>query len=331
MNILGISASPSNYGCCLLEAGNEREVVWDGEFSSGSLESRLLQNGVALADIDLLAVCDNPTLQWQRIMTSCLSQVPEGALMFVRDALSWVRRYRWMKKVFGPKSDFHGETLLVGRHTSYAASAFFQSGFGQAAILTFDAGVELATSSVGVGKLHDISLLAEQYYPHSLELFISAFMPVVGIHDGNVGGFTELAAGGKSHYTDLILSKFLDLKEDGSFRLDMDCFDYGRGRLTISSVGLAILADAFVHNVAFSAQDIARSVQNVAEEIFRKMLNNLYRISGQTKVCVCAQTTRLCFNVGTLLADSAFDQVWKDDACSGATGAALFTWHQYLQ
>lgn len=325
MNILGISVSPSDHGFCFLRDGEVQSAVQDISFSAGSFESCLQQAGIGLGDIDLLAVCDKPALQWQRIVKTSLSHVPEGSMTFLRDALPWIRRHTWMKKTFGSKSTFHGETLFVGRHKSLAAEVFFQSGFQHAAFLTFDTGVEKAVSTFGVGSLNDISVLAEQYYPHSLELFCSAFMPVVGLSKGDVDAFMALASTGKPNCADVVLSEFMDLKEDGSFRFDMNCFEYRHG-LIVSSAGLGRLGGA-----VSSGKDIARSVQAVAEQVFVQILRHLYKVSGQTRLCIQGNGVSQCFKRNELLKPSLFDEVSVQDVCHGATGAALFAWHQTLQ
>lgn len=325
MNILGISVSPSDHGFCFLRDGAVQSVVNNISFSTGSFESCLQQAGIIPGDLDLLAVCDNPVLQWQRIMNTCLPRVPEGAMMFVKDALPWIRRHAWMKKTFGPKSAFKGETLVVGRHASLAAATFFQSGFQHAAFLTLDTGVERAVSTVGVGSLNDLSVLAKQCYPHSLELFCSAFMPVVEISKEEVGTFRTLAATGKPNCSDVLLSEFMDLKEDGSFRLDMDCFEYRQG-LTVSSAGLEKLRESMS-----SKEDIARSVQFVAEQVLLRTLRYLYKVTGQTQLCMLGGGLSYYVRLSELLEVSPFDEVSIQDGYATATGAALFAWHQTLQ
>jgi carbamoyltransferase len=325
MNILGISVSPSDHGFCFLRDGVVQSTMQNISFSAGSFESCLQQAGIVLGDLDLLAVCDNPVLQWQRIMSTCLSRVPEGSMMFVKDALPWIRRHAWMKKTFGPKSAFKGETLVVGRHTSLAAAAFFQSDFQSSAFLTFDTGVERAVSTFGVGSLNELSVLARQYYPHSLELFCSAFMPAVEMSKGDVDAFKVLASTGKPSCRDVILSEFMDLKEDGSFRLDMDCFEYRQG-LTLSSTGVGRLKGAMS-----CKKDIARSVQAVAEQVLLRTLRHLNKVTGQSRLCMLDSGFPLCVRRNELLEGAPFDEVSIQDGYSSATGASLFAWYQTFQ
>ncbi len=330
MNILGISISPSDHGFCFLRDGAVQSAVQNISFSAGSFEVSLQQAGIVLGDVDLLAVCDKPILQWQRIMKASLSQVPEGSMMFLKEALPWIRRHAWMKKTFGPKSAFHGEVLFVGRHQSLVAAAFSQSNLSDAAFLTFDTGVELVTSCFGVGALDDFCVQAEQYYPHSLELFCSAFMPVTGVVRGDVNHFLGLASKGKADYADLLFAEFMDLKEDGSFRLDMNCFNYRNG-LTVSSTGLSRLIGCFNDNAEISARDLARSVQIVAETILSRTLKYLYYISGKSRLCILGSGTSHCLGGDTVWENSAFDEVSVEESGNGAVGAALFVWQQYLR
>ena len=196
-----------------------------------------------------------------------------------------------------------------------------------------DAGIERVTSSIGVASLTDFSLLAEQYYPHSMELLRSAFMPVLGITNGDVDSFSALASTGTPKYTDFILSELMDLKEDGSFRFDMDCFEPRHG-LTVSRSCLHKMLGYSIDKPVIAGQegkDIARSVLGVTEEIFLRTVGHLRRVSGQTRLCVFAGGARSYFNGGPPLGGLSFDQVYVQDVCSGATGAALFAWHLHCQ
>lgn len=333
MNILGISASPSDYGFCFLRDGEMQSVIQHSGHSLDSLTSNLQASGVDLADIDLLAVCDRPPLQWHRIIKTGISHAPEGAGAFVKEALPWMRRHLWMKKNFGQESDFHGDVVFVGRHKSLAAAAFFQSGFSHAAVLTMDAGIELVTSSIGVGSLTDFSVLGEQYYPHSMEFLRSAFMPVLGISNGDVDSFSALASTGTPQYTDFILSELMDLKEDGSFRFDLDCFEHRHG-LTVSRSCLHKMLGYSIDKPVIAGQegkDIARSVQGITEEIFLRTVSHLRRVSGETRLCMFAGGAHSYLNGGTPLGGLPFEQVYVQDVCSGATGAALFARHCHCQ
>lgn len=332
MNILGLSVSPADYSFCLLQDGKMRDPLQGVTFSLDSPQSFLQKSGVSLIDIDLLAVCDRPPVQWQRMLRTSLSQVPEGAVAFVKEAIPWLKAKAWMKKVFGPKSEFRGKIRFIGRHESLAAATFFQSGFTDAAIFTMDTGVECVTSSYGAGTSDHISIMAEQNFPHSLELFYLAFMSAMEIDSRDTDMFLELASGGVPKYKNLILSGLMDLKEDGSFRLDMSCFVYHNG-LSISANKFCTLfgcSEVEKESPGRRERDLASSLQAVFEEVVLRTLHHLHRVSGQTKLCTLDSRVFRCLKKDTLLALSGFDALHVQDVSSGAAGAALYAWHQYV-
>lgn len=332
MNILGLSVSSAGYKFCLLQDGKMNNPVQSISFSLDSFQSFLRQCGISLADIDLLAVCDRPSVQWQRILRTSLSQVPEGAVVFVKEAIPWIRAKAWMKRTFGPKSEFRGETLFIGRNESLAAATFFQSGFTDAAIFTMDTGAECVTSGYGTGTSDHVSIIAEQYYPHSLELLYLALMSAMGLDSQNTDMFMKLASGGDTKYKSLILSELMDLKDDGSFRLDMNHFVYRNG-LSISRGKLCTLLgwpDERTESPGRRESDLARSLQVVFEEVILRTLWYWHRRYGQTRLCTIDSRVFRCLNRDKILAASGFDELHVQSDSNGATGAALFAWHQYV-
>ncbi len=326
--------SPSDQGLCLLRDGKICNTLYgEGTISSVSLESCLKTGGVTLQEIDLLAVSDRSSVQWQRILRTGFSMGPEGATLFVKEMLPWIGHKRWMEKCFGGKSDFQGETLFVGRHESLAAAAFFQSGFKDAAIVTMDRGLERSVCACGTGASNQITMRAEQDYPHSLELFYLAFLPVIGLKSEETNRLAELAASGKPKYSDQIFTELLDLKEDGSFRLDMNYFTHINGL----SLCMPNFRKAFgwyagaVGTIGTKERDLACSLSVVMEEVVLRMLRCLNRIGSSKNLCITNSRSFNFLDSASLAKLSGFDKLHVQDIHSSANGAALNAWHQHIK
>ncbi len=331
MNILGISMSPSDQGLCLLRDGEICNTESGEAITTFSLQGYLHSCGVTLQELDLLAITDRPSVQWQRILRTGFSMGLEGATLFVKEMLPQIRSKRGMDKWFGGKSDFQGETLFVGRHESLAAATFFQSGFEDAAIVTMDSGLERVACACGTGASNQVAIDAEQNYPHSLELFYLAFLPVIGLKSEETDRFAELAAAGKPKYSDQIFTALLDLKEDGSFRLDMDYFSYANGlSLCMQNLREALgWYTAPVGTIGTKEKDLACSLSVVMEEILLRMLQYSYRISSMKNLCINNSRSFSCLDSTPLVKASGFDNLHVQDIHSSATGAALYAWHQH--
>jgi carbamoyltransferase len=243
-----------------------------------------------------------------------------------------------MKEVITRELDFEGTIIFPEHHESHAASAFFPSPFQEAAFLTLDGVGEWTTASYGVGKKNQVRILAEIHFPHSLGLLYSAFTYYTGFKV-NSGEYKVmgLAPYGKARYKDLILSELMDLKEDGSFKMNMQYFDYCTG-LTMTNRRFDKLFGGPPRKpesrLTQRDMDLARSVQEVTEEVVLRMARHIHQETGQKNLCLAGGVALNCVGNGIILREGPFEHIWIQPAAGdagGALGAALFVWHQYLE
>jgi len=261
-----------------------------------------------------------------------LARAPLGIRSFLKDMIPWITQQLWMNKTIFKTSGFKGEILFSGRHESLAAAAFFPSPFQEAAFLTMDSGCERAIAAYGVGSFNTLSVLAEQYYPHSLELFYSAFVRYVGLASADTAEFMELASKGEAKYKKRILSNLMDLKADGSFKMNMNYFDC-RTDLSVISKKLNELLDGSEKRLESPGQqhrDLARSVLEVIKEVVLRIVRHLHRETGQKKICLVGTEAMNCVNKKKIVSESGFDEFYVQSAAGGAIGAVLLAWHEYL-
>jgi carbamoyltransferase len=249
----------------------------------------------------------------------------------------WIRERIWMKELIRRELGCDCKVLFPEHHESHAASAFFPSPFSEAAFLTCDGVGEWTTTSYGVGRGNQIRMLAELRFPHSLGLLYSAFTYFTGFRV-NSGEYKlmGLAPYGQPKYRDLILRELIDLKEDGSFRLNMKYFNYGVG-LTMTNVAFNRLFDRPPRKpeskLTQSDMDLACSIQDVTDEIILRMARHIRKETGQRNLCLAGGVALNCVASGLLLRERIFDRIWIQPAAGdagGALGAALFAWHQIL-
>jgi carbamoyltransferase len=248
-----------------------------------------------------------------------------------------IKQKLWMKETIKEQLGYQGKVLFPEHHESHAASAFFASPFQEAAFLTIDGVGEWTTTSYGVGKNNQIQILSELHFPHSLGLLYSAFTYYTGFKV-NSGEYKVmgLAPYGKPIYKDLILSELVDLKEDGSFKLSMKYFNYCAG-LTMTNSKFDKLFGGPPRkpesNVTQKDMDLARSVQDVTEEVMLRMARHIHGETKQTNLCLAGGVALNCVGNGKVLRDGPFENIWIQPAAGdagGALGAALFVWYQYL-
>jgi carbamoyltransferase len=346
MNILGISAFYHDSAACLVRDGEiisaaqeERfsRIKHDSSFPERAIAYCLEGGGLAAADLDLIAFYDKPFVKFERILETYLAYAPRGIRSFVKAMPLWIKKKLWIKELMREKLHYEGTILFTEHHESHAGSAFFPSPFREAAFLTIDGVGEWTTASYGVGASNSISVLAELRFPHSLGLLYSAFTYFTGfkINSGEYK-LMGLAPYGESRYKDLILSKLIDLKEDGSFKLDMDYFDYCSG-LTMTSKKFERLFGGPPRKpesvITQREMDLARSIQEVAEEIMLRMARHIHRETGQRNLCLSGGVALNCVGNGRILREGPFENIWIQPAAGdagGAVGAALFGWYQYL-
>ena len=255
MNILGISAFYHDSAACLVRDGEiisaaqeERftRKKHDASFPKKAVEFCLKQGGIRTSDLDYVGFYDKPFVKFERILETYLGIAPKGLRQYLAARPVWLKDKLWTRANIRKDLDYKGPVLFAEHHESHASSAFFQSPFQEAAILTMDGVGEWATSSIAQGKDNKIELLREMHIPHSLGLLYSAFTYYLGFKV-NSGEYKVmgLAPYGQPKYADLILDRLIDLKQDGSFRMDMEYFDYLGGMTMTNSSSQHVLDTRF--------------------------------------------------------------------------------------
>ncbi len=348
MNILGISAFYHDSAACLVRDGvilaaaqEERfsRKKHDAGFPRHAIDYCLREAGLSKGtQLDLVAFYEKPFLKCDRLLSTYLACAPHGLFSFLRAMPVLMKEKIWIKDILQKKLEFDGTILFPEHHESHAASAFFPSPFEEAAILTIDGVGEWTTTSVGHGKGNRVELLADLRFPHSLGLLYSAFTYHLGFRV-NSGEYKVmgLAPYGEPKFRELILSELIDLKEDGSFRLNLRYFDF--------IVGLTMTNRAFDRLVGGPPRkpeaeltqrhmDLARSVQAVTEEVMLRLARRAHSLTGSKQLCLAGGVALNCVGNGRILRESNFDKIWIQPAsgdAGGALGAALLSWYHYHQ
>ena len=346
VNILGISAFYHDSAACLVRDGQiiaaaqeERftRKKHDPSFPKHALEYCLREGRIQVSDLNYVAFYEKPFLKFDRILHSYLAYAPAGLKSFLMAIPLWIRERIWMKELIRRELGCDCKILFPEHHESHAASAFFPSPYPEAAFLTVDGVGEWSTASYGIGRGHRIDMVGELHFPHSLGLLYSAFTYFTGFRV-NAGEYKlmGLAPYGEPKYVELILGELVDLKEDGSFRLNMKYFNYG--------VGLTMTNEPFNRlfgrpprkpesKLTQSDMDLARSIQGVTEEIMFRMARHVRRQTNLKDICLAGGVALNCVANGRILREGIFDRIWIQPAAGdagGALGAALFAWHQVL-
>ena len=346
--ILGISAYYHDAAAALVVDGNivaaaqeERfsRVKHDERFPGHAVAYCLKEAGLAPADLDYVGFYDKPLLKFERLLETYLAYAPRGFRSFVRAMPVWLRDKLHLPKQLnrGLGGEYRRRYVFTEHHESHAASAFFPSPFEEAAVLTIDGVGEWATASFGIGRGNKIALSHEMHFPHSLGLLYSAFTYYCGFKV-NSGEYKlmGLAPYGRPEYAGLIRDRLIDIKEDGSLRMDMSFFDYCHG-LTMTSERFHRLFGgpprAPETRLEQRHMDIAASIQLVTEEIMLKMGRHVHRETGMKNLCLAGGVALNCVANGRLLREGPFENLWIQPAAGdagGALGVALFIWHQLL-
>jgi carbamoyltransferase len=347
MNILGISAFYHDSAACLVQDGKiiaaaqeERftRKKHDSAFPVNAINFCLQDSDLNVKDIDYVAYYDKPFLTFERILETYLSYAPIGINSFIKALPLWIKKKLWMKEVIRKELKYDGKIVFPEHHESHAASAFYPSPFQEAAFLTMDGVGEWTTASYGVGKDNNLDILAEIKFPDSLGLLYSAFTYFTGFKV-NSGEYKVmgLAPYGKPIYKDIILKELIDLKEDGSFKMNMDYFDYCAG-LKMTNGKFNKLFDGPPRRpeskLTQREMDIARSVQDVTEEAVLRIGKHIRKETGQKYLCLAGGVALNCVANGKLLREGVFEDIWIQPAAGdagAALGAAIFTWYKYLQ
>ena len=346
MNILGISAFYHDSAACLVRDGEIVAAAQEERFTRKKHDFAFPHNAISYclqagevhgSDLDLVAFYDKPFIKFERILQTYLAYAPVGIRSFIKAIPLWVKQKLWMKEFIRKELRFEGAIIFPEHHESHAASAFFPSPFQDAAFLTIDGVGEWTTTSYGIGKDNTVEILSEIHFPHSLGLLYSAFTYYTGFKV-NSGEYKVmgLAPYGEPKYTDLILSELMDLKEDGSFRLNMKYFDYCAG-LTMTGRTFENLFGGPPRKpespLTQRDMDLARSVQDVTEEVMLRMARHIHRETSRENLCLAGGVALNCVGNGRVLREGPFENIWIQPAAGdagGALGAALFAWHQYL-
>lgn len=346
MNILGISAFYHDSAACLIRDGQivaaaqeERftRKKHDFSFPVRAIEYCLQEGGIGTSDLDYVAFYDKPFLKFERLLQTYLTYAPRGLKSFLIAMPLWLKQKLWMKDFIMRELKFDGKVLFPEHHQSHAASAFLPSPFEQAAILTIDGVGEWTTASYGIGQGNKVEIWSELHFPHSLGLLYSAFTYFTGFKV-NSGEYKVmgLAPYGEPKYVDVILDKLIDLKNDGSFKMDMSYFNYCAG-LTMTNGKFAHLfggpARKPESKITQREMDLARSVQDVTEEIMLRMARHVHAETGMKKLVLAGGVALNCVGNGRLLREGPFEDIWIQPAAGdagGALGAALITWYSYL-
>ena len=353
LRILGLSAFYHDSAAALLEDGRivaaaqqERftRKKHDSGYPSHAIEYCLAEAGIGLDEVDFVAFYDKPFLKFERLLETYLAFAPRGFQSFRMAIPLWLKEKLFQKsllsdelKKLAPDFDWEKKLLFAEHHQSHAASAFFPSPFERAVVLTMDGVGEWATTSVGLGEGSKLEMRREIHFPHSLGLLYSAFTYYTGFKV-NSGEYKVmgLAPYGTPRYAQTILDHVIDLKPDGSFRLDQQYFDYCTG-LTMTNARFDALFEGPPRKpdepLTQRHMDLAASVQAVTEEAVLRMARALAKETGEKNLCLAGGVALNCVANGKLLRDAAFERIWVQPAAGdagGALGAALTAHHIHL-
>ncbi|HEV2911718.1 MAG TPA: carbamoyltransferase [Pyrinomonadaceae bacterium] len=346
MYILGISAYYHDSAACLVRDGEIVAAAQEERFSRKKHDHRypaaavdfcLRHAGITPEEVDLVAFYDKPLLKFERLLETYLDYAPSGIRSFMMAMPLWLREKIWTREQISKQSDYKGKVLFTEHHESHAASAFFPSPFESAAVLTMDGVGEWATSSYGFGRGNELHLLGELHFPHSLGLLYSAFTYYTGFKV-NSGEYKVmgLAPYGEPRFVQTILDEVVDLREDGSLRLNMKYFNFCQG-LTMTNGAFDKLFGGSARKpeseLTQREMDLARSVQEVTELAMMRMARHVHRETGEKNLCLAGGVALNCVGNGRILREGPFENVWIQPAAGdagGALGAALSVWYQYL-
>src|SRR5262249_13316415 len=345
--LLGVSAYYHDSAACVVVDGKVVAAAQEERFTRKKHDHNfpihaarycLDEAGLRSArELDHVIFYDKPLVKFDRLLETYVSCAPLGIASFIKSMPLWLKKKLWMREDIQDQLDFQGDILFAEHHESHAASAFFPCPYQSAAIITMDGVGEWATSSIGVGSGNQIKLLKELHFPHSIGLLYSAFTYFTGFRV-NSGEYKlmGLAPYGEPKYVDVIRSELIDIREDGSFKLNMRYFDYCVG-LKMTNARFAALFNGPPRppegKMTQREMDIAASIQVVTEEVMTNMARHARKLTGEKNLCLAGGVALNCVGNGKILRDAIFDNIWIQPAAGdagGALGAALFLHHQLL-
>ncbi len=346
MDILGISCFYHDSAACFIRDGKIVAAAQEERFTRKKHDPRFPRNainycleeaGIKIQDLDYLVYYDKPLLTFERLLMSYLTVAPRGLKSWLEAMPLWLGKKLYIPKVIKQETGYDREILFTEHHEAHQASAFYPSPFNEAAILTVDGVGEWATASYGIGEGKNLTILKELHFPDSLGLLYSAFTFFTGFKV-NSGEYKlmGLAPYGVPKYKDIILSELMDLKRDGSLRLNLSYFDFLGGlKMTNSRFAELFGGPPRVPETEITQRemDIAASIQSVAEEAMLRMANHVYKETNQKHLCLAGGVALNCVANGRILREGPFDDIWIQPAAGdagGALGAALCVWHRYI-
>ena len=348
MNILGISAFYHDSAAALVRDGEiiaaaqeERftRIKHDNQFPTNAVEYCLEAGQITAEDIDYVVFYEKPLRKFERLLETYIGYAPRGFKQFFMGMPIWLRQKLHLPREMDRalRNKYKGRYVFIEHHESHAASAFFPSPFDEAAILTMDGVGEWDTASFGVGEGNKIELTNVLHFPHSLGLLYSAFTYFTGFKV-NSGEYKlmGLAPYGDPKYSELILEKLIDLKEDGSFRLNMSYFPYCHKTVMTDSKFEKLFGGPVRKPESPLTQremDIAASIQSVTEEIMLRAARHVHHQTGMKNLVLAGGVALNCVGNGRILYEGPFENIWIQPAAGdagGALGAALFVWYQLL-
>jgi carbamoyltransferase len=346
MYILGISCYYHDSAAALIKDG---EIVaaaqeerftrkkHDFNFPSHAINYCLEEGGISAAEVGFVAFYDKPFIKFERILETYLAYAPVGIQSFMMAMPLWLREKLWIPSLIRKDLGYNGKILFTEHHESHAASAFYPSPFQKAAFLTMDGVGEWATTSYGVGDGNRLEMLGELNFPHSLGLLYSAFTYFTGFKVNSAEyKVMGLAPYGEPKYVQAIYDHLLDLKEDGSFKMNMEYFDYCAGlRMTNGRFNGLFGGPPRKPESKLTQRemDLARSLQDVTEEVMLRMSRHVYKETGEKNLVLAGGVALNCVGNGRILREGPFENIWIQPAAGdagGALGSALFVWHAYL-
>lgn len=346
IDILGISCFYHDSAACIVRDGKILAAAQEERFTRRKHDAGFPQNAIAycldeagtdIQELDYVVYYDKPLLTFERLLMSYLTVAPRGLKSWLKSMPLWLGKKLHIPKVIRQETGYKNEILFTEHHEAHQSSAFYPSPFNEAAILTVDGVGEWATASYGIGEGKDLTILKELHFPDSLGLLYSAFTFFTGFRV-NSGEYKlmGLAPYGEPKYKDIILSELIDLKTDGSLRLNLSYFDFlGGQKMTNSRFAELFGGPARVPETEITQRemDMAASIQSVTEEAMLRMAHHIHKETDQKHLCLAGGVALNCVANGRILREGPFDDIWIQPAAGdagGALGAALCVWHRYL-
>jgi carbamoyltransferase len=347
MNILGLSAFYHDSAAALVcdgeitAAAQEERFTrkkHDSSFPHKAINYCLEEKHIKPHELDYVVFYDKPFLKFERILETYLHYAPGGIKSFIKAMPLWIKQKLWVKILIEEElKGFKGKILFSEHHRSHAGSAFYPSPFKEAAIITVDGVGEWTTTSIGFGKENKITILKELHFPHSLGMLYSAFTYFTGFKV-NSGEYKVMGLSpyGEPKYVQVILDNLIDLKEDGSFKLNMNYFNFAAGLTMINnkfSELFGMKPRTSEIEITQKEMDLARSVQEVTEIIMLRIARHIRKLTNAQYLCLAGGVALNCVANGKILKENIYNDIWIQPAAGdagGALGAALCIWFDYL-